>query len=182
MSDAVTLGVIGHVDHGKTALVRALTGIETDRLREERERGLSIVLGFAYIETERGVVDLIDVPGHEDFIRAMISGATALDGIVLCVAANEGVKPQTAEHFNIAQLLGIDRGIVVVTKTDLVDADALATVRAELAAYLRDTFLEGAPVFEASATLGTGIDAIRAALTAMTATPVARDALGMMLG
>jgi translation initiation factor 2 gamma subunit (eIF-2gamma) len=88
---ALTLGVIGHVDHGKTALVRALTGIETDRLREERERGLSIVLGFAFLETPHGVVDLIDVPGHEAFIRAMIAGATALDGIVLCVAANEGV-------------------------------------------------------------------------------------------
>jgi selenocysteine-specific elongation factor len=111
MKPQLTLGVIGHVDHGKTALVEALTGISTDRLEEERERGLSIVLGFAYFETESAVVDLIDVPGHESFVRAMISGATGLDGIALVVAANEGIMPQTREHFAIARLLGIERGI-----------------------------------------------------------------------
>src|SRR3970282_1177903 len=110
MTQAMTLGVIGHVDHGKTALVRALTGIETDRLKEERERGLSIVLGFSYLETPNGVIDLIDVPGHEGFIRAMVAGATGLDGAVLVVAANEGVMPQTREHFDIARLLELDRG------------------------------------------------------------------------
>jgi selenocysteine-specific elongation factor len=178
MTDALSLGILGHVDHGKTALVRALTGIETDRLKEELERGLSIVLGFAYIETGHGDIELIDVPGHEDFVRAMIGGATALDGIVLCVAANEGVKPQTVEHFNIAQLLGIDRGVVVVTKTDLVDAPTLAAVRAELDGYLEGSFLDGADVFETSVTLGKGIDAVREALTAMTAAPVERDAAG----
>ena len=131
MTQGLTLGIVGHVDHGKTALVRALTGTETDRLKEERERGLSIVLGFAFLETEHGVVDLIDVPGHEDFIRAMVGGATALDGIVLCVAANEGVMPQTVEHFNIARLLGVETGFVVITKTDLVDVEALAAVEAQ---------------------------------------------------
>ncbi len=109
MISEVTLGVIGHVDHGKTALVRKLTGIETDRLKEEKERGLSIVLGFSYLEFPDVVVDLIDVPGHEDFIRAMISGATGMDGVILVIASNEGVMPQTREHFDIAKLLGIER-------------------------------------------------------------------------
>ena len=95
MISQLTLGVIGHVDHGKTALVRKLTGIETDRLKEEKERGLSIVLGFSYLEFSDVVVDLIDVPGHEDFIRAMISGATGMDGVLLVIASNEGVMPQT---------------------------------------------------------------------------------------
>ena len=164
MSGTLTLGIVGHVDHGKTALVRALTGTDTDRLKEERERGLSIVLGFAFLETEHGVVDLIDVPGHEDFIRAMIGGATALDGIVLCVAANEGVMPQTVEHFNIARLLEVDRGVVVITKTDLVDSEKLASVRAEIERFVRNTFLEGAPVIEFSATSGDGLAGLREAV------------------
>ena len=175
MSNALTLGVIGHVDHGKTALVRALTGTETDRLKEERERGLSIVLGFAFVETDNGVVDLIDVPGHEDFVRAMISGATALDGIVLCVAANEGVMPQTVEHFNIARLLGVAAGFVVITKTDLVDAETLAVVKEELSDFVRDSFLEGAPVIEASVVSGDGVDAVREALDAFAQTVVERE-------
>ena len=178
MNDALTLGVVGHVDHGKTALVRALTGIETDRHKEERERGLSIVLGFAFIGTDSGVVDLIDVPGHEDFIRAMISGATALDGIVLCVAANEGVMPQTVEHFNIARLLGIEKGFAVITKTDLVDVEELALAREDLDTFLRDTFLEGAPVVEVSALSGAGMDDIRGALADIAAKPVERDDRG----
>jgi len=171
----LTLGVIGHVDHGKTALVRALTGTETDRLREERERGLSIVLGFAFLETDESSIDLIDVPGHEDFIRAMISGATGLDGVMLCVAANEGVMPQTVEHFNIARLLGIGRGLVVITKCDLVDAETLALARGEIDAFCRDSFLADAPVIEVSALAGAGVDEIRAQLLAMARAPVERD-------
>ena len=178
MSGTLTLGIVGHVDHGKTALVRALTGIDTDRLKEERERGLSIVLGFAFLETEHGVVDLIDVPGHEDFIRAMIGGATALDGIVLCVAANEGVMPQTVEHFNIARLLEVDRGVVVITKTDLVDSEKLASVRAEIERFVRNTFLEGAPVIEFSATSGDGLAGLREAVGALAARPVERATSG----
>ena len=96
------VGTIGHVDHGKTALVRALTSIETDQLKEEQERGLSIVLGFSYLESDNGVLDLIDVPGHEDFVRTMISGATGIDGVLMVIAANEGIMPQTQEHFVIA--------------------------------------------------------------------------------
>ena len=175
MTHALTLGVVGHVDHGKTALVRALTDAETDRLKEERERGLSIVLGFAFLETPHGVVDLVDVPGHEDFIRAMIAGATALDGIVLCVAANEGVMPQTVEHLNIARLLGVTRGFCVLTKTDLVSADELALARADLAELVSGTFLANAPVIEASTMSGGGVDAVRESVAALAATPVARE-------
>jgi selenocysteine-specific elongation factor len=178
VSGALTLGVVGHVDHGKTALVRALTGAETDRLKEERERRLSIVLGFAFLETGRGVVDLIDVPGHEDFIRAMIGGATGLDGIVLCVAANEGVMPQTVEHFNIARLLGVDKGFIVITKTDLADAGKLAAAKDEVERCVRNTFLEGAPVLEVCATSGAGIDAVRGRLTDMAAAAVERETRG----
>jgi selenocysteine-specific elongation factor len=171
---SLTLGVVGHVDHGKSALVRALTGMTTDRLKEERARGLSIVLGFAFLETPHGVVDLIDVPGHEDFIRAMIAGATALDGIVLCVAANEGVMPQTAEHLNIAQLLGVQRGFSVLTKADSVTAEELELARQDLAELVNGTFLEKAAVFEASALAGSGIDAVRNAIGALAAEPVER--------
>jgi selenocysteine-specific elongation factor len=175
VSNSITLGVVGHVDHGKTALVRALTGIETDRLLEERERGLSIVLGFAYLEDDRGVVDLIDVPGHEDFIRAMISGATSLDGIVLCVAANESVMPQTVEHFNIARLLGVERGFIVITKCDLVDDEMLMLVRDEIEEFVQGTFLDGAPVLDASATTGEGIDAVRDQMLELAEVPVERE-------
>lgn len=175
MTTALTVGVVGHVDHGKTALVRALTGIETDRLEEERERGLSIVLGFSYLETPSGTVDLIDVPGHEDFIRAMISGATGLDGVVLCVAANEGVMPQTREHFDIARLLGVERGFVIVTKTDLVDATRLAAVEEEIRTFVAGTFLENAPILEASAATGAGLEAVGRSLGELAAAPSNRE-------
>ncbi len=163
-ANQVTLGVIGHVDHGKTALVRALTGIETDRLREEQERGLSIVLGFSYIESPRGTIDLIDVPGHEDFIRTMISGATGIDGIVLVVAANEGVMPQTREHFDIAELLGVERGLIVLTKTDLVSADELALAEEDVRDYLIGSFLEAAPLVCTSVLRGKGMEELGVAL------------------
>ena len=168
-ANQVTLGVIGHVDHGKTALVRALTGIETDRLREERERGLSIVLGFSYLESSRGMIDLIDVPGHEDFIRTMISGATGIDGVVLVVAANEGVMPQTREHFDIAELLGVEHGVIVLTKTDLVSADELALAEEDVRGYLAGSFLEGAPMVRVSALRGEGMAALRDALAGVPA-------------
>ena len=163
-ANQVTLGVIGHVDHGKTALVRALTGIETDRLREEQERGLSIVLGFSYLESSAGAIDLIDVPGHEDFIRTMISGATGIDGVVLVVAANEGVMPQTREHFDIADLLGVERGLIVLTKTDLVSADELELAEEDVRDYLAGTFLQGAPVVHTSALRGEGMENLKETL------------------
>ena len=178
MSRNLTLGVIGHVDHGKTALVRALTGVETDRLKEERERGLSIVLGFAWLETGAGIVDLIDVPGHEDFIRAMIGGATAIDGIILCIAANEGVMPQTVEHFNIARLLGIETGLIVVTKNDLVDAGELALAREEIAEFVAGTFLQDAPVIEVAAVNGVGVDAVCDGISQLVQNAPARSEAG----
>ena len=167
MTAQLTLGVIGHVDHGKTALVRALTGIETDRLREEQERGLSIVLGFSWLETAGGIIDLIDVPGHEDFVRAMISGATGVDGIILLVAANEGIMPQTREHFDIARLLGVDRGIVVVSKADLVSANELAATIERIGAFVQGTQFETAPVVVTSVNSGLGLGELRSELEAL---------------
>ena len=165
MPDQLTLAVIGHVDHGKTALVRALTGIETDRLEEEKKRGLSIVLGFSYLELARDrVIDFIDAPGHEDFVRTMISGATGVDGALLVVAANEGVMPQTREHLDIAQLLCLDRGLVVINKADLVSKERLDFVTEEVRALVADTFLRDATVVCASATEEKGVDALRSAL------------------
>jgi selenocysteine-specific elongation factor len=177
MKRELTLGVIGHVDHGKTALVGALTGTATDRLKEERERGMSIVLGFAYLETEAAVIDLVDVPGHEAFVRAMVAGATGFDGVVLVVAANEGIKPQTREHLAIAGLLGIRHGISVLTKADLVTRDEAAAAAAALRAFTVGTFLAGAPLVTASITDAASITAVRAALeTLATQTELARPA------
>ena len=173
MTGQLTLGVIGHVDHGKTALVRALTGIETDRLKEEQERGLSIVLGFSYLETSGGIIDLIDVPGHEDFVRAMISGATGVDGVILLVAANEGVMPQTREHFDIARLLGVDRGIIVISKADLVSAEELEATIDRIGSFVRGTQLESAPVVVTSASNGRGLADLKTQLEAL-AMPVER--------
>ena len=167
MTGQLTLGVIGHVDHGKTALVRALTGIETDRLKEEQERGLSIVLGFSYLETSRGIIDLIDVPGHEDFVRAMISGATGVDGVILLVAANEGVMPQTREHFDIARLLGVARGIIVVSKADLVSAEELQATIGRIGSFVRGTQLESAPIVVTSANNGRGLAELKTQLEAL---------------
>ena len=160
----ITVGVAGHVDHGKTALVRALTGIETDRLKEEQERGLSIVLGFAHLTFPDGEVDLIDVPGHERFVRTMIAGATGIEAIVLVVEANELVKPQTVEHLQLAQLLGVRKGVIAVTKADLVPADEpelRALIVDELRGFLQGTPLGDAPLVFTSARTGEGLDALQ---------------------
>ena len=160
----ITVGVAGHIDHGKTALVRALTGMETDRLKEERERGMSIVLGFAHLALPGGEVDLIDVPGHERFVKTMIAGATGIDAALLVVAANERVKPQTVEHVALMGLLDVRRGLVVVSKSDLVpDEDERALVAEELGDFLHGTFLRDAPLLFASAITGEGLDGITAA-------------------
>ncbi len=177
MKPQLTLGVIGHVDHGKTALVRALTGIETDRLREERERGLSIVLGFAHLELEECVVDFIDVPGHEDFIRTMISGATGIDGVILVVAANESVMPQTREHFEIARLLGIDRGLIVLTKADLASDEILAAAEKAARDLVAGSFLEGAPSMRVSTVTGDGVESLKTELPKLLV-PRAEDHIG----
>ena len=161
----ITVGVAGHIDHGKTALVRALTGTETDRLKEEQERGMSIVLGFAHLALMEGEVDLIDVPGHEKFVKTMIAGATGIDAALLVVAANERVKPQTVEHVALMGLLGVRQGLVVVSKSDLVpDEDERELVEDELREFLHETFLRDAPLIFASAVSGEGLDGVTAAL------------------
>ncbi len=181
MASAPTLimGVIGHVDHGKTALVRALTGIETDRLPEERRRGISIALGFAHLPTPAAIIDLIDMPGHERFVRTMISGATGIGAVLLVVAANEGIKPQTLEHAEVAALLGVREAVVAITKCDLVapaEAEAAATAAASLAASLG---LAGPAPVQVSAPAGQGIAALKHALGTLAAQArpaIARDA------
>jgi selenocysteine-specific elongation factor len=153
-----TVAVIGHVDHGKTSLVRALTGIETDRLKEEQERGLSIALGFAYREYPSGNIDFIDVPGHEDFVRTMVAGATGAGAALLVVSAVEGVARQTVEHLEIATLLGITTGVVAVTKADLLAPSERSQREMSLKAAIAATGLRGQPIVFCSSTSGEGLD------------------------
>ncbi|WP_329850090.1 selenocysteine-specific translation elongation factor [Stenotrophomonas pavanii] len=168
------VGTAGHIDHGKTRLVRALTGIETDRLQEERTRGISIELGYAYVPVEGSVGDasatlgFVDVPGHERFVHTMVAGATGIDMALLVVAADDGVMPQTREHLAILQLLGVDRGAVALTKIDRVDAARMAQVETEIAALLAGTPLQDAPVFACNSTSpdDVGINALRTHLHA----------------
>lgn len=155
----IIVGTAGHVDHGKTALIKALTGIETDRHPEEQKRGMSIDLGFAHLTLPGGVVaGIVDVPGHEQFIHNMLAGASEVDMVLLVVAADEGVMPQTIEHLQILQLLNAKRGIIVITKRDLVDDEWLALVREDVAEKVKGTFLENAPIVAVSSVTGEGID------------------------
>ncbi|HET9244090.1 MAG TPA: selenocysteine-specific translation elongation factor, partial [Gaiella sp.] len=156
----LTVGTAGHVDHGKTTLVRALTGKDTDRLPEERERGISIDLGYALLELPDGrTLSLVDVPGHERFVRTMVAGATGIDLFLLVIDAAEGARPQTHEHLAILRLLGVERGVVAVTKADAVDAETL-----ELAVEEARELVPGAPVVAVSGATGIGLDELRAAL------------------
>ncbi|HUF48377.1 MAG TPA: selenocysteine-specific translation elongation factor [Vicinamibacterales bacterium] len=164
---AIVVGTAGHIDHGKSALVEALTGIHPDRLKEERERGITIDLGFAHLSEGDTDIALVDVPGHERFVRNMLAGAGGIDAVLLVVAADESVMPQTREHFDICRLLGLDRGVVAITKCDLADADTRALVRVEVADLVAGTFLEGAPVVEVSARSGEGVDTLRATLAGL---------------
>ncbi|MGD8324432.1 MAG: selenocysteine-specific translation elongation factor [Gammaproteobacteria bacterium] len=177
----LTLGVLGHVDHGKTALVRALTGIETDRLAEERERGLSIVPGYAWFESGSTCVDLIDAPGHQSFIRAMISAASGIDAALLVVAANEGVMPQTREHVAIAELLGIRTGLVVLTKRDLVNRAELEAAGHAIREYLGETFLRDAQILAVAAVDGSGIEELRDALVSLESQRIVDDAVPFLM-
>ncbi len=173
------VGVIGHVDHGKTALVRALTGIETDRLPEERRRGISIALGFAHLVIGDAVVDFIDMPGHERFVRTMVSGATGIDAALLVVAANEGIKPQTVEHAEIAGLLGLRHAILVIGKCDLVSEPEARAVAEAATLLLRRVGLAPSPPVFVSVVTGSGLDDLREALvTAMRRVP-ARGSTGL---
>jgi selenocysteine-specific elongation factor len=177
----LVLGIIGHVDHGKTALVRALTGEETDRLEEEKRRGISIALGFARLNLgAQTIVDLIDMPGHERFVRTMISGATGMDAVLLAVAANEGIKPQTIEHIDIAALLGLRRAALVITKADLVSEEQARGVAAEVGQLMRRCGLEPLPAVMTSAQQGTGIEALRQTLRALAADQDVRAADGLL--
>jgi selenocysteine-specific elongation factor len=159
------IGTAGHIDHGKTALIRALTGQETDRLKEEKERGISIDLGFAYLDLSNGErVGIVDVPGHERFIRNMLAGAHGIDLVLLVVAADDGVMPQTEEHLDIVHLLGAAHGVVAMTKADLVDQARLAAVREEIEILLAGTALGNAPIVAVSSLTGFGLDALRQAI------------------
>ncbi|NLW90075.1 MAG: selenocysteine-specific translation elongation factor [Syntrophomonadaceae bacterium] len=152
------IGTAGHIDHGKTTLVQALTGIDTDRLKEEKERGISIELGFAPFTLPSGqMAAIVDMPGHERFIRHMLAGAFGIDIVLLTIAADEGVMPQTREHMDIIELLGVDKGIIVLTKKDLVDEDWLALVEEEVREYMDKTILRGAPILAVSAPRGEGL-------------------------
>ena len=171
------VGTAGHVDHGKSTLIRALTGIDPDRLREERERGMTIDLGFAWLTLPGGAdVGIVDVPGHQDFIRNMLAGVGGIDAVVLVIAADEGVMPQTREHLAILELLGITRGVVALSKRDLVDDEWAALVHAEVRTALARTPLADAPIVELSATTRRGLDELLAALeSVLGAAPARRD-------
>ncbi len=159
------VGTAGHIDHGKTTLVRALTGVDTDRLPEEKKRGISIELGYAYLDAPGGArIGFIDAPGHERLVHTMVAGASGIDYALLLVAADDGVMPQTREHLAVLSLLGIARGAVVITKTDRADADRMAQVRGEVTELLAGTRLEHARVVAVSAQTGAGIDALRTLL------------------
>jgi selenocysteine-specific elongation factor len=155
----VILGTAGHIDHGKTSLIRAMTGIDTDRLKEEKERGITIELGFAHMDLPSGqVLGIVDVPGHEKFVKNMVAGASGIDLVALIIAADEGVMPQTREHLEICELLDVQHGLVILTKTDMVDEEWLEMVQEDAAEYLEGTFLEDAPMVPVSSTTEEGIE------------------------
>lgn len=168
------IGTSGHIDHGKSTLVMALTGTDPDRLKEEKDRGITIDLGFAHYQDGDSVMSFIDVPGHERFVKNMLAGASGIDGVVLVIAADESVMPQTREHFAIATLLGVAHGLVVLTKADLVDGDTLELARLEARELVAGSFLEGAPILAVSARTGSGLDHLRAALRTLVAKAPAR--------
>ncbi len=163
----IVLGTAGHVDHGKTSFVRALTGIETDRLKEEKKRGITIELGFAYLDLPCGHrLGIVDVPGHEKFIKNMVAGVTGMDLVAFIIAADEGIMPQTKEHFEICRLLGVKQGLIVITKKDMVEEEWLEMVTEEVLEYCEGSFLEDAPLVHVSSTSGDGIEAVRELLDA----------------
>ena len=173
---SVIVGTAGHIDHGKSALVEALTGTHPDRLEEEKRRGITIDLGFAFLE-EHGVrFGFVDVPGHERFVSNMLAGAAGIDVLLLVIAADESIKPQTREHFDICRLLGVQRGVVALTKSDLMDADTLELVRLEAEEYLRGSFLQNAPLVPVSAKTRAGLEDLKKALNDAAASVAARDA------
>src|SRR5258708_6256295 len=172
---SVIVGTAGHIDHGKSTLVEALTGTHPDRLAEEKRRGITIDLGFAFLE-ENGVrFGFVDVPGHERFVSNMLAGAAGIDVLLLVIAADESIMPQTREHFDICRLLGVKRGVVALTKSDVVDSDTLELVRMEAEEFLRGSFLENAPLVPVSAKTGAGLVELRKALSDAAASASAKD-------
>jgi len=164
----IILGTAGHIDHGKTSLVKAMTGIDTDRLKEEKERGITIELGFAHLELPSGqILGIVDVPGHEKFVKHMVAGATGVDLVALVIAADEGVMPQTREHLEICQLLRVKKGLVVLTKIDMVDQDWLELVKEDVSTFMAETFLAGSPIVPVSSVTGEGIKELVALLDSM---------------
>ncbi len=154
----IILGTAGHIDHGKTSLVKALTGTDTDRLKEEKLRGITIELGFASLDLPSGQhIGIVDVPGHEKFVKNMVAGATGIDIVAMIIAADEGVMPQTREHMEICSLLKIKHGLIVLTKVDLVDEEWLELVKEDIRAFIKESFLDGAPIVPVSASTGRGI-------------------------
>src|SRR5229473_1062758 len=183
---SIIVGTAGHIDHGKTALVKALTGIDADRLLEEKRRGITIDLGFAHLELPDPDGDqlrfgFVDVPGHERFVRNMLAGVGGIDLVLLVIAADEGIKPQTREHFDICRLLAIRRGITVLTKSDLVDAETLEVVRLEVEDFLRGSFLDAShsPIIPVSSITGAGLDQLKQSLLKMASEVPAKDSTAL---
>jgi len=177
----IVVGTAGHIDHGKSQLVRALTGTDPDRLREEKERGITIDLGFASLDLEDGTrLGFVDVPGHERFVKNMLAGVGGIDLVLLVIAADESIKPQTREHFDICRLLRVPRGLVVLTKRDLVEGDLLDLVRLEVREFVAGSFLEAAPVIAVSSRTGEGLGDLRAALGRAASEGPVREAAALM--
>src|SRR5579863_2880615 len=183
---SIVVGTAGHIDHGKTALVKALTGIDADRLEEEKRRGITNDLGFAHMDLpavngETLRLGFVDVPGHERFVRNMLAGVGGIDLVLLVIAADESIKPQTREHFDILQLLGVKRGITVLTKSDAVDPEMLDVVQLEVEEFLRGTFLAApkAPIVAVSSLTGAGLDDLKRAIIAAADQVEARDPLAL---
>src|SRR5580700_11764210 len=172
----VIVGTAGHIDHGKSSLVEALTGTNPDRLEEEKRRGITLDLGFAFLELDGVRLGLVDVPGHERFVRNMLAGAGGIDLVLLVIAANEAIMPQTREHFDILQLLGVRHGITVLTKSDSVDPETLDVVRLETEEFLRETFLDKpSPIIAVSSLTGAGLEDLKRALVTAAAEVQQRD-------
>jgi selenocysteine-specific elongation factor len=183
--NSVIVGTAGHIDHGKTSLVKALTGIDADRLAEEKERGITIDIGFAHLELKSpdGRIfrfGFVDVPGHERFVRNMLTGIGGIDIVLLVIAADEGIKPQTREHFDICRMLCIQHGMTVLTKADLVDAERLEAVRREVTDFVRGSFLEHAPILPLSSQTGAGLNELKTALVEAAARAEAKDSGGIV--
>src|SRR5256885_5033632 len=181
---SVIVGTAGHIDHGKTSLVKALTGIDADRLEEEKRRGITIDIGFAHLElpSPSGEVlrlGFVDVPGHERFVRNMLAGIGGIDLVLLVIAADESIKPQTREHFDICRLLSVQRGITVLTKSDLVDRETLDVVRLEVEEFVRGSFLESAPLIPVSSLTGSGLDELKKALAEIASQASAKDSAAL---